>query len=106
MIRKRGCDAPPVVSPIRTTTPPAEVSRVACARDTLGCLRVELGAPFDELADDRVGAVLDLIDRSDGSHLAVVEHRNARSDAVRTPHVVRDDDARDAETIAHARSEE
>src|SRR6187397_3555557 len=100
MIRKSGRGAPASVSPMRTTTPPAEVSRVAFARATLGGLRVELGAPFDELAHDRVGGVLDLVDRADRAHLAVVEHRDPRPDAVGAAHVVRDDDARDAETIA------
>src|SRR6478609_481192 len=104
MMRNSGRSTPPA-SPIRTTTPPAEVSRLACTRDTLGGLRVELGAAFDELAHDRVGRMLDLVHRADGAHTAVIEHRNARPDAVCAPHVVRDDDARDTEAVAHANHE-
>src|SRR5689334_3838013 len=102
MMRKSGCRTPPVAAPMRTTTPPAEVSRAAWARDTLGGLRVELGAALDELSHDRVARVLDLIDGADGAHAAIVEHRDPGADAVRAAHVVRDDDARDAESVAHA----
>ena len=36
------------------------------------------------------------------AHPPFVEHRDAGADGVRAAHVVRDDDARDAESVAHA----
>src|ERR671920_887096 len=97
MMRKSGC-APPATPPagvslMRTTTPPAEVSSRARARDTLGSLRVvEVGAPFDELAHDRVLRVLDLLHRPNAAHPAVIQHGDPGSNPVRAPHVVRDHD--------------
>src|SRR5690349_4089563 len=102
MMRKSGRLVPLVESPMRTTTPPADVSRVACARATLGGLRIEIGAPLDELAHDRVTGLLDLVDRADGAHAAVVQHCDPCPDAVGASHVVCDDNARDAEPVAHA----
>src|SRR5512147_365046 len=103
MMRNSGRAAPPAAPSMRTTTPPAEVSTVARWRDTLGGLWIaEVGAAFDELPDDRVRRVLDLVHGADGAHAAVVEHRDAGAHAIRAAHVVGDDDARDAEPVAHA----
>src|SRR4029079_13826566 len=101
MMRNSGRAPPSAPSSIRTTTPPAEVSRLARARDTLGGPGIEVGSAFNELAHDRIGGVLDLVDGADGSHLTVIEHGDARPDAIGAAHVVRDDDARDAESLAH-----
>src|SRR5512143_3568727 len=103
MIRNNGRAAPFAAPSIRTTTPPAEVSRVARGRDTLGSLWVaELGPAFDELAHDRIGRVLNLVHRPDEADPPVVQHRYPGADAIRAPHVVRNDDAGDAEPVAHA----
>src|SRR5689334_25315778 len=102
MMRKSGRAAPSAGWSIRTTTPPAEVSRLARARDTLGGLRIEVGSAFDELADHRVLRVLDFVHGPDRAHSAIKEHGDAGADPIRTSHVVRDDDARHAESVAHA----
>src|SRR4051794_25059186 len=102
MMRNRGRATPPADPSIRTTIPPADVSRVARARDTLGSLWIaHLGPPFDELPHDRICRVLYLVHCPDGAHASVVEHGDPGSDAIRAAHVVRDDDARDAEAVSH-----
>ena len=63
------------------------------------------GAPLDELPHDRVFRVLDLVDGSHLPHLSLEQHRDARADEVRAAHVVRDDDAGDAELFLHAHHE-
>src|SRR5688572_10848525 len=70
-----------------------------------GRRELEARASLDELADYRVGGVLYLFHRSNLSHLALVQHRDPRADCVCAPHVVSDDDARDAEFLACAHHE-
>src|SRR5256714_643403 len=64
------------------------------------CIQVRL--PFNELPHDRITCVLDFVDGAHLSDLPLIEHRDARADGVSTPHVVRDDDARNTELLAHA----
>src|SRR5215207_6884918 len=103
MMRNSGWALPAGASFIRTTTPPAEVSSRARALDTLGGLRVvEVGAAFDELPHHGICRALDLVDGPHTPHATVVQHGDARPDAIGAAHVVRDDDARDAQSVAHA----
>src|SRR3954451_6788423 len=96
---------------MRKTIPPADVSRVARARDmrTSGTSDgdgrhgiVLRGPPFDELPHDRVRGVVDLLGRAFPPNATPIEHGDACADSVRAPHVVRDDHSRDVELLAHA----
>src|SRR3954464_2058405 len=87
----------------RKTMPPAEVS----SRTVFAILRArrdsfERRRAFDELADDGIARPLDLVDSADLTHAPLIEHRDARSDAERALHVMRDDDAGHAELLPHA----
>src|SRR6266540_4910417 len=82
-----------------------ESSRTGLRHSDSRRCRVEIGASFDELADDWILRVPDLIDRPDLPHFSLVEHRDARADSVGASHVVGDDDACDAELLAHANHE-
>jgi hypothetical protein len=62
---------------------------------------VQVRPALDELTDDRIGRVPDLFHGSHLPDLAVVEHRDPATDRVRAPHVVRYDDGRDTELLAH-----
>src|SRR5688572_20209348 len=102
MMRNSGRSYPVPSCGKRTTTPPAEVSSCGRTLVTLGGLRiVQVRTPLDELADDRIGGLLEFVDGADLADAAVEEHRDARADAIGAAHVVRDDDARDAEAVAH-----
>src|SRR4051812_3091580 len=63
---------------------------------------VEVRLALYELTNDGIMGVHDLVDGSDLTHLALVEHGDPRSDGRCAPHVVRDDDAGDAELLAHS----
>src|SRR5687767_16007458 len=103
MMRKSGRAAPSASAPMRTTTPPADVSSLARGRDTLGGPGVvEVGAAFDELPHHRIRRVLHFVHGPYLAHATVEEHCDACANAVGAPHVVRDDDARDTEPVTHA----
>src|SRR5690349_2730821 len=100
-----------VPSSRRKTTPPADVSRCARARvmTRSGCrgangghAAVFGGPPFDELPHDRVGRVVDLLDRPLPAYASLIEHGDAGADGVRAAHVVGDHDTGDVQLLAHA----
>src|SRR6185437_3624618 len=68
-----------------------------------GCVEGRL--PFYELPYDGVRGLLDFGDGANLAHLAFIKHGDTCAYAVRAAHVVRDDDARDAEFVAHANHE-
>src|SRR5687768_18590636 len=92
---------------MRYTTPPADRSSLARDRATPLLLHVDVErrTPLDELSHDGVRRVLDFLHRPDLTHPPLVQHRDARSYGIRTSHVVRDDNARDPERVAHANHE-
>src|SRR3954465_11409643 len=63
--------------------------------------RIEVRLAFYELSNDRIVGVHDLVDRSHLAYPAFVEHGDPRPDGGRAAHVVRDDDAGDAELFPH-----
>src|SRR4051812_2200578 len=72
------------------------------SRSDPGFHSLEVRLPFYELSNDGIPGMHDLIHRAHLPYLALIEHRDARPDARRTPHVVGDDDAGDAELLPHA----